>query len=66
LGLGKRIRNPSSDHHQHLNDHDHYYDRCATNNHDHCADNHHNVNNDHYRCAYDHNYVTLNISPCLT
>jgi hypothetical protein len=72
LGLGKRIRDPASDHNDdnHYDDNhydDNHYDGCADY-HDHCADDHnyfydlynlYNLNNDHY-C------VALNISPCLT
>jgi hypothetical protein len=58
LGLGKRIRNPSSDHHFNDNHHDgcaNNHDHCADN-HDHCADNHHDLNN----------FYNLNFRPWLT
>jgi hypothetical protein len=54
LGLGKRIRNPSSDHHFN----DNYHDGCA-NNHDGCAYNHHgcaDIDNNHIDNDYDHHH----------
>jgi hypothetical protein len=40
--MGKRIRNPSSDHH--LNDYDHHHNSCAYNNNYRCANDHYHDN----------------------
>jgi hypothetical protein len=72
LGLGKRIRNPSSDHDEHYNDHHHYYDCCAydhnhrcANNYDHCCTDNHNYFDDYNHDVNDdyHHYDALNICP---
>jgi hypothetical protein len=55
LGLGKRIRNPSSDHHFN----DNYHDGCA-NNYDRCA------NDDDHDLNYLNNFYNLNFRPWLT
>jgi hypothetical protein len=66
LGLGKRIRNPASDHYLNDNDNDYHHDDGA-NNYDHgCAHNHHDLINyddyncDHYICGTNHHssYLT--------
>jgi hypothetical protein len=53
LGLGKRIRNPSSDHDEHYNDHHHDSGAYTDNHH-----NHHNHYNEHDLIDYDeYNHV---------
>jgi hypothetical protein len=59
LGLGKRICDPSSDHHFN----DNYHDGCAYNNDHRCADDHHNHDHNH---DYDHHHHNDNYCPWLT
>jgi hypothetical protein len=46
--LGKRICNPSSDHHLNDYDNDHHFDGCAHNNDHGCADDHHDEHDLNY------------------
>jgi hypothetical protein len=72
LGLGKRIRNPSSNHDNYIDNDDDHYDSCAYNNDHRCADddyNEHDHNHyDDYDYDYDHNHNhdDYNGSLCLT
>jgi hypothetical protein len=62
LGLGERIRDPTSDYH--LHDNDYHHDDGANNNDHRCANNYNgSPNHDHY----NYNYVDYhNGSACLT
>jgi hypothetical protein len=55
LGLGKRIRNPASDHNHNVNHHYYDNDRCTNHNdHHYCRANNNYDNNNHHDHDYEH------------